>query len=316
MTESSGCTSVFRTTRPAAWSWSSSQRSIQRADEVADDRVLVHDERRRGDRDHAAVADRPSRCPRGRASPPSRRATDPCRRSRRRGRLRGRPSARAPRRPSSAPSRTSSAPSSAASARRLESVSTAIVELEPSSRMSWSAMWPTPPTPITTAVVPGDCERRQPAHRVVGGEAGIGMRRDLGRLDPVGQPHERALRDEHVVGEAAVDGEPGELVPRAVHVVAAAAGDAEAAAERRVDEHRVALRDRRHPGADLLHPTCVLVAEDARQRDAGGLHQPLDRVQVGGADPGAADPDEHVRRAPRARAPADRRARAAGGTRA
>jgi hypothetical protein len=53
------------------------------------------------------------------------------------------------------PSRTSWAPSSAASRRRLESVSTAIRELDPSSRRGCTAMWPTPPTPITTAVVPG-----------------------------------------------------------------------------------------------------------------------------------------------------------------
>ena len=38
------------------------------------------------------------------------------------------------------------------------------------------------------------------------------------------------------------------------------------------------------------------MAEHARQGDAGGLHQPLDRVQVGGADACAADPHEHVGR--------------------
>ena len=57
----------------------------------------------------------------------------------------------------------------------------------------------------------------------------------------------------------------------------------------------IALRHRCHAGADLLHPARVLVAEDAGQRHAGRLHQPLDRVQVRGANPGAADPDEHVR---------------------
>ena len=50
---------------------------------------------------------------------------------------------------------TSFAPSSTASRRRRSSVSTAISELEPSSRTSCRAMWPTPPTPSTTAVVPG-----------------------------------------------------------------------------------------------------------------------------------------------------------------
>ena len=177
-------------------------------------------------------------------------------------------------------------------------------------------MCPTPPTPITTAVDPGVGEMGEPADRVVGGQAGVGVRRDGHGLDTGRQQQERTLRHEHVLGEAAVDRQAGELVPDAVHVVAAAARNAEAAAVRRVDEHRVALRDGGDSRADLFDPAGVLVAEDARQRDAGGLHQPLDRVQVGGADPGAADSNEHVRRAREARAPAARRARAAGDTRA
>ena len=159
-------------------------------------------------------------------------------------------------------------------------------------------------------------EVREPANRVVGREAGVSVRRDRGGLDAGRQREERPLGDEHVVREAAVHREAGELVTHAVHVVAAPARDAEPAAVRRVDEHGVALRDGRDAGADLLDPARVLVAEDARQRHAGRLHQPVDGVQVGGADAGAADPDEHVGRLRRSRAPAARRARAAGGTRA
>ena len=90
-------------------------------------------------------------------------------------------------------------------------------------------------------------------------------------------------------------------MPGAVHVVSATAGDAETAAERRIHDHGISGRDRRHAVADGLDPTGVLVAEHARQRHAGRLHEPVDRMEVGRADPGAADPDEHVLRADRLR---------------
>ena len=54
--------------------------------------------------------------------------------------------------------------------------------------------------------------------RVHGGEPGVGMRRDLRRLDPGRKRDERPLVHEHVVGEAAVARQPGEPVPLAVHV--------------------------------------------------------------------------------------------------
>ena len=71
--------------------------------------------------------------------------------------------------------------------------------------------------------------RSEPLDRVVGGDAGVGVRGDLRRLHPGRQRDERALVDEHVVGEAAVARQPGELVALAVHVDAAAAGHAEPA---------------------------------------------------------------------------------------
>ena len=85
-------------------------------------------------------------------------------------------------------------------------------------------------------------------------------------------------------------------MPRTEHVVATPAAEAETAAPRRVDEHRVAFRERRHTGADFLDPTRVLVTEDERERDSRRLHQPFERVEVGGADPCSTDPDQHVRR--------------------
>ena len=156
-------------------------------------------------------------------------------------------------------------------------------------------MCPTPPTPMTAAVVPGASRGRSlltawyaviPASACGATSAG---------LDAVRQRDERALVDEHVLGEAAVARQPGELVPLAVHVEPAAARHAEPAAVRRVDEHGVADLRRRHVVADRVHPAGVLVAEDDRQRQARRLHQPVDRVQVGRADAGAADLDDDVR---------------------
>ena len=120
------------------------------------------------------------------------------------------------------------------------------------------------------------------------------MRRNLDRLDAGGKWHERPLGNEHVVGEAAVDRQPREVVSRAEHVDPATTGNAEPATPGREDEHGVALRDRRHTCADLLHPARVLVAQNERQRHSGGLHEPFDRMEVGGTDTGAADPHEDV----------------------
>ena len=99
-----------------------------------------------------------------------------------------------------------------------------------------------------------------------------------------------------VVREAAVAREPRELVAHAEDVLAAPAGDAEAAAPRGVEEHRVAHRRGRDVVADRVHPAGVLVPEDDRDREAGRLHLPVDRVEVGRADAGPADPDDDAPR--------------------
>ena len=141
--------------------------------------------------------------------------------------------------------------------------------------------------------------RHELPHRVVGGEAGIGVRCDVHRFDPIGQRDERALVDEHEIGEAAVARQPGELVPLAVHVQPAAARHAEAAAVRRVEQHRIADPRRRHAVPGGLHPARVLVPEDDGQRDTRRAHQPVDRMQIGRADACATDPDDDVARSDR-----------------
>ena len=159
-------------------------------------------------------------------------------------------------------------------------------------------MCPTPPTPMTAVVEPGARRGRSfltawyaviPASACGATSAGS---------TPSGSADQRALVDEHVLGEAAVARQPGELVPLAVDVEPPPAGHADAAAVRGMDEHGVAHLRRCHVVADRVHPAGVLVAEDDRQGQARGLHEPVLGVQVGRADPGAHDLDDD---APRAR---------------
>ena len=187
-----------------------------------------------------------------------------------------------------------SAPSSIASARHLRVGVDGDDPARPEHADSWTAIWPTPPTPTTTAVVPGVQMPRDATHRVVGGQPCVGVRRHVARLQAVRQPDELALGDQQPFREATVDRQAGEAVAITVHVIAAPAGDAQAAAVGRVNDHRVADRDRRDEVADLFHPARVLVAEHARQGDAGGLHQAVDRVQVGRADARPADTNHDV----------------------
>ncbi len=155
-------------------------------------------------------------------------------------------------------------------------------------------MWPTPPIPIEGGAAPGLEPRQELLDRVVGGDARVGVRRHLSRLDAGGQRQQRALVDEHVLGEAAVARQTGELVPLAVDVLPAAARHAQAAGVGGVDEHGISLRDGRHAGADRMHPAGVLVAEDHGRLEACRLHEPVDGMQVGRADSGAADLDDDV----------------------
>jgi hypothetical protein len=64
-----------------------------------------------------------------------------------------------------------------------------------------------------------------------------------------------------------------------------------------VQDHGVADRDVGDPGADLVYPAGVLVAERVRQL---GVHRlgplALDDVQVGAAHPGPTDLDNDVER--------------------
>ena len=139
-------------------------------------------------------------------------------------------------------------------------------------------------------------QRREPADGVIGRHTRVGVRRHRNRVDVGGKRNEGALGHAHLFGETTVDREPRELVARAMHVVAAAARQAQPAAERRVDEHRIAGNDRRDSVADRLDPPRVLVSEHERERDAGGLHQAVDRVQIRRAHSGSRDPDDDVRR--------------------
>ncbi len=141
-------------------------------------------------------------------------------------------------------------------------------------------------------------QRDRLAYGVVGGDAGIGERRDVLRPRLRVELDAGPRRGQQVVGHAAVVRQAGERAVGAVHVVAGPAGPAQPARRRRVQDDRVADLHVGHRRADLVHPARVLVAERVRQ---GRVHclgpLALDDVQVGTAHPGTADLHHDVERA-------------------
>src|SRR4051794_22319660 len=130
-------------------------------------------------------------------------------------------------------------------------------------------------------------------HRVDGGQAGVGERGDVGRVQRRVELHDRARAREQVLGEAAVPADARERAVLAVHVVAATARAAQPAGDERMDDDRVADLDVRDARADLVDPPGVLVARGVGQLDPGLLGPlPLLDVQVGAAEPGRPDLDD------------------------
>jgi hypothetical protein len=134
---------------------------------------------------------------------------------------------------------------------------------------------------------------------VVGGDPGVGQRRDGGGVGVRVQLHAGTGGGAQVLRHAAVVvRQPREERVLALHVLASPAGEAQAAGGLRVQDHRVADRDVADAVADRVHPAGVLVADDVGQLRPHRLG-PLafEDVQVGAADPGAADLHDHVQRA-------------------
>jgi hypothetical protein len=94
---------------------------------------------------------------------------------------------------------------------------------------------------------------------VVGGEARVGQRRDVLRLQDRVQLHDRAGVGLQEIREAAIPGDAGELAVLAVHVVPGPARPAQPAGHQRVQDHGVSDLDVSHGGAYLLDPAGVLV---------------------------------------------------------
>ncbi len=140
-------------------------------------------------------------------------------------------------------------------------------------------------------------QREGLAHRVVSGDAGVGQRGHVLRTGLRVELDAGPRGGQQVLGHPAVPAQAGERAVLAVHVVAGPAGVAQAAGDQWVQDHGVADGYVRDPGADLVHPARVLVAEDVGQR---GAHRrvplALDDVQVGTADAGAADLHDDVER--------------------
>src|SRR5204862_6648754 len=104
------------------------------------------------------------------------------------------------------------------------------------------------------------------------------------------------------IGEPTVFVDPGKAAVGAVHVVAAPAALAEATGNERVHDDGVADLDIRDARSDLVDPAGVLVTKGVGQGHARLLRPlPLLNVEIGAAEPGGADPHDHVERVHRAR---------------
>jgi hypothetical protein len=120
-------------------------------------------------------------------------------------------------------------------------------------------MWPSPPTPTTTARA-GAQQRQRLADHVHDGQAGVRVRGDVGRFQAGRKREDTAVGGREQFGEAAVAGEAGEgQAPGAAHVVADAARRAEAARQLGVADDGVAHGDVLDLRADVVHPAGVLV---------------------------------------------------------
>jgi hypothetical protein len=142
---------------------------------------------------------------------------------------------------------------------------------------------------------PGIQQRDRLLHRVIGGNPGIGERRDILRLRRRIELDAGAGGSQQVLGHPAIGGQPGERGVLAVHVIPGPAGAAQAAGRRRMQDDGVADGHVGDRGPDLVYPPGVLMPEDVRQRRVHPLIPlPLDDVQVGPAHPGPADLDDDI----------------------
>src|SRR3954468_5974541 len=172
-------------------------------------------------------------------------------------------------------------------------------------------MWPSPPAPITTVLVPAPTTgiafltawiAVSPASASAAIEAGSSdgasftTERALGGSRG-GDPPAAVMAGEQQAGDPAVAVDAGERAVDAVHVVAAPARRAEPARDERVHDHRVADLDVGDAGADLVHPAGVLVPGRIGEDDLGLLGPlPLLDVEVGAAETGGPDLHDHVER--------------------
>ena len=130
---------------------------------------------------------------------------------------------------------------------------------------------------------------------VVGGQAGIGEGRYVGRLQRFVDPHHAAGGGAQVFGVPTVGVDAGELVVLAVDVVAEAARPAQPAGDQGMQDHLVPRRHVGHRVTHVVHPPGVLVTDGVGQRDTRFLG-PLafQDVQVGAADTRTADANHHI----------------------
>ena len=170
-----------------------------------------------------------------------------------------------------------------------------------SARKICTAMWPRPPIPITTAVVPGTSDAREPRDRVVRRQRGIAERRGLDGIEIAEGDEQTVGGDEQELGHAAVAPEPAAGTVDLARVLAVvlrrpAARPAHAAAPRSVDGHRIARPPPVDTGSERGDVSGRLVAQRERRSERHEPGRHVHDVQIGVARPGRRDPDDHFAR--------------------
>ena len=163
-------------------------------------------------------------------------------------------------------SRPSSAPRSTAPSRASARSSTAMIVAGERARRICTAMCPSPPRPMTTAVEPGHQQRQRALDRVIRREGRVGQRRGQRRFEVSDRHDPATLWDEHVRGHPAVESEAApehaELgLSLAVVLGPDTAPRAHPASPRPVHGDGLTDLEPGHTRTDGLDPARVLVAE-------------------------------------------------------
>src|ERR1700730_18569388 len=130
----------------------------------------------------------------------------------------------------------------------------------------------------------------------IGRETGVGIGSDVLGRERLRKLDKTARAGQKNLGIAAIGIDPREYALFGVHVVAATTRQTMTAGDKWMADNRVALLEPGDALANLFNPAGVLVPHDIRQVDVGFFApDSFDDMEIGSANAGTADSDDHVR---------------------